>query len=1706
MVNPEGEPQGEPRRSGRLQKQAVALAASPLRRSVRPRGSVRPHGEASGLSGSDGGDEIDEEEYEVGSAPRRSQRVRGRAAPSARPKAAASPRCSQRVRGQVRAQRSFSDSDDDGISDVSSEAPVPRRSQHINRVHAVAPSRTPAATAPHRSQRVRVQGTLVVTDDGLDDEDEESAGEGGRVSNQMAAAVERPVSTSGAAASALAMKIEKLLARRTLSTARWLDVLAKMNTEIVSNGTHLSPILEDTTGNLVALVAPTMGGQLEERFLVKWHGHSHLHLTWERAADLVALQTHAKAMLTRFQSSQQSFDPLADEDDCDVTRFFAADFIQIEKILGIQEHDTGDAEESLLLVKWRGLGYAASTWERVRTLRSCGLADIKVAMDQHLKRRVHRSQTSSGSRSRGIRREELLAALPLELIGESTTVGPGLVLRDYQREGIAWLCYNWNQGRNSILADEMGLGKTVQICVMIMQLVQRFGVGRPFLIVAPLSTLQHWRHELESWTPLRSLVYHGSPADIEMIHQHDLKFDKRLRTIAPQVVVTNYETCLNSAHLKGTHWGGLIVDEAHRLKNHQSKMTVALRDEFTWESTVLMTGTPLQNNTAELWTILNFVDRRGFASLDNFMSEYGDIEQATQVSALQALLRRYMLRRVKSDVLKSLQPKTEVLVNVELTSVQKQYYRAIYEKNAHWLSKHAVGRGAHLSNLHMELRKCCNHPYLIRGAEAHLVATAAAAGVDSASRRLVDLSGKLVFLDKLLPRVKAEGSRVLVFSQFKIMLDILQDYLAEAGYPCERIDGGVVGRERQAAIDRFSAPASPSFVMLLTTRAGGVGINLAAADVVVIYDSDWNPQSDLQAQARAHRLGQTKAVRIYRLLTSKTYEMSMFAAASMKLGVDHAVLASVTQEAGSKAAAAPSAKELEQLLKRGAYDVFGEAGDDGAAAAFVEADLDTILARSATVLDTGGATGGSFSKASFVARDQTHAAVSVDDPDFWSKVVGKGEAAAVESSGNALNPRLARAEARARVGAPYDAEEAEAEEDDGSSAEDSEFRASTPTAAAARRAERPPRELWQTSRLKVFLRLLLNWGFTNVSLELARQEMPHLGTALARLGNDDAMAQQLHTVSAQLILVLLRAAARAAAKQTLVPEVSPLPPPHGGGHDEVTLHSRLPVVRQALEALVPHKMTLLGKRKAEDAAGDRDDVRRRLEEAWAQMPKEIQALAAGMDPDVARKRLQGPLEKLHVLQALLAKSEAEGWQALPPLTAGESKLPEWWSPAHDVTLLRCVQRRGWHCRAASLQAIHEDMATSLALAAQSVEIDVDGHGQAGEGTTAQVQVVPEARALARRINDLLQAAVTPAKVTKPALAKKVAVAKALPKGARAKVGADAAAAKGAAAGAAGAKRARAPRGARRPPRKRPRPPPEDVEEALTALATKRLRKGYGAAEAKRAPKRPKPLEDEAEDLEAVADGSTGPPAKHLRLACKQGGGESKAGACAQRVITDGGAASGWTVALAPNASRPRGQPTRTYRPPDWDRWLTSKDLLVFDAAIRNALEAEGDDLALEYKPGRAADVVSAASAKATGAEARTQRPGATSLVSDGASDDATQETRQVSRGPAIGWLVRGKLTSQKVVLYNFREPGGSRWELGGATQKLASEVVWKALLEERAEIGKRLRAHALLSRASSASSLQPSASPQCDEEEVVTVVDVLDEGIKTFSDETVCLD
>uniref|UniRef100_A0A3Q1BB47 Chromodomain helicase DNA binding protein 7 n=1 Tax=Amphiprion ocellaris TaxID=80972 RepID=A0A3Q1BB47_AMPOC len=714
---------------------------------------------------------------------------------------------------------------------------------------------------------------------------------------------------------------------------------------------------------------------------------SYLHCRWAELEELEKdKRIHQK--IKRFKAKQQLNNFITEMDD----EPFNPDYVEVDRVLDVSESTDENGETvTLYLVKWCSLPYEDSTWE------------LKADIDQSKIEEYERI----AARTPNTKRVDRPPAADWKKLEGSREYRNGNALREYQLEGLNWLTFNWYNSRNCILADEMGLGKTIQSITFLYEIYMK-GIEGPFLVIAPLSTIPNWEREFRTWTELNAVVYHGSQASRKTIQAYEMYYRDAQGKIIKGVyrfhaVITTFEMILaDCPELRSIPWRCVVIDEAHRLKNRNCKLLEGLK-MMDMEHKVLLTGTPLQNTVEELFSLLNFLEPERFPSEQTFMTEFGDLKTEEQVQKLQGILKPMMLRRLKEDVEKNLAPKEETIIEVELTNIQKKYYRAILEKNFSFLSKGGAGGGGgggggggasvpNLLNTMMELRKCCNHPYLINGAEEKIIEEFRDSHggrtdmPDMALQAMIQAAGKLVLIDKLLPKLKAGGHRVLVFSQMVRCLDILEDYLIQKRYPYERIDGRVRGNLRQAAIDRFSRPDSDRFVFLLCTRAGGLGINLTAADTCIIFDSDWNPQNDLQAQARCHRIGQSKAVKIYRLITRNSYEREMFDKASLKLGLDKAVLQSMS---GRENVQQLSKKEIEDLLRKGAYGALMDEEDEGSK--FCEEDIDQILQRRThTITIESEGKGSTFAKASFVATGN-RTDISLEDPDFWQKWAKKAE-------------------------------------------------------------------------------------------------------------------------------------------------------------------------------------------------------------------------------------------------------------------------------------------------------------------------------------------------------------------------------------------------------------------------------------------------------------------------------------------------------------------------------------------------------------------------------------------------------------------------------------------------------------------------------------------------------------------------------------------
>ncbi|CAI0466679.1 unnamed protein product [Linum tenue] len=503
-------------------------------------------------------------------------------------------------------------------------------------------------------------------------------------------------------------------------------------------------------------------------------------------------------------------------------------------------------------------------------------------------------------------------------------------MRDYQLAGLNWLIRLYENGINGILADEMGLGKTLQTISLLGYLHEFRGITGPHMVVAPKSTLGNWMNEIRRFCPvLRPIKFLGNPEERRHIREDLLvagKFD---------ICVTSFEMAIKEkAALRRFSWRYIIIDEAHRIKNENSLLSKTMR-LYNTNYRLLITGTPLQNNLHELWALLNFLLPEIFSSAETFDEWFqisGENDQQEVVQQLHKVLRPFLLRRLKSDVEKGLPPKKETILKVGMSQMQKQYYKALLQKDLEVVN--AGGERKRLLNIAMQLRKCCNHPYLFQGAEPGPPYTT--------GDHLVENAGKMVLLDKLLPKLKERDSRVLIFSQMTRLLDILEDYLMYRGHLYCRIDGNTGGEDRDASIEAFNKPGSEKFVFLLSTRAGGLGINLATADVVILYDSDWNPQVDLQAQDRAHRIGQKKEVQVFRFCTEYTIEEKVIERAYKKLALDALVIQQgrLAEQKGGRHYCSVNKDELLQMVRFGAEMVFSSKDST-----ITDEDIDRIIAK-----------------------------------------------------------------------------------------------------------------------------------------------------------------------------------------------------------------------------------------------------------------------------------------------------------------------------------------------------------------------------------------------------------------------------------------------------------------------------------------------------------------------------------------------------------------------------------------------------------------------------------------------------------------------------------------------------------------------------------------------------------------------------------------
>lgn len=523
---------------------------------------------------------------------------------------------------------------------------------------------------------------------------------------------------------------------------------------------------------------------------------------------------------------------------------------------------------------------------------------------------------------------------PSRSISQKMVFLKNCTLKPYQEEGLNWLITLYENGLNGILADEMGLGKTVQ-SIALLAFIYEMDTKGPFLITAPLSTVENWINEFARFAPdMPVLKYYSNEGQAK---RQSILREFFAETKSNGVVITSYEIVMRDIDLILSYqWKFLIVDEGHRLKNINCKLIKELK-RINTSNRLLLTGTPLQNNLGELWSLLNFILPDIFSDFEIFNKwfDFSDLDlqssseqlnklindelEKNLISNLHTILKPFLLRRLKKNVLaSSLPPKREYIVHCPMTKSQKKLYKMAlngklkasitkeYIKDFFSLNHSHIGSvsnksirdfidwklsensdeppngtldkmeilyqrhihrellNKHLQNMMMQLRQIVDSTYMFYFPllDAH----------DLTLDLLLSTSGKLQLLQKLVPKLVNKGHKILLFSQFVAMLDLLEDWCDLNSFATCRIDGSMNNDTRKEQIQEFNLKKSKESIFLLSTRAAGLGINLTAADSVIIFDSDWNPQVDLQAMDRAHRIGQTSPVIVYRLCCDNTVE------------------------------------------------------------------------------------------------------------------------------------------------------------------------------------------------------------------------------------------------------------------------------------------------------------------------------------------------------------------------------------------------------------------------------------------------------------------------------------------------------------------------------------------------------------------------------------------------------------------------------------------------------------------------------------------------------------------------------------------------------------------------------------------------------------------------------------------------------------------
>lgn len=735
----------------------------------------------------------------------------------------------------------------------------------------------------------------------------------------------------------------------------------------------------------------------EKVYLVRWENKSYFQATWMPGAWVWGVTNGV--MRKSFAKREEARLPKMRTEDAIPEDFLRTDIVLDVKYTSYVDISTEEIDKARIrevdqaLIKFKGLGYEDAVWEKP-PLPEDGdrWTDFVTAYnDWVLGKHVHTPKAVPlKSRLEKARSQDFAAKLEKKKQPDNLIGGE---LMKYQMEGLNWLCYKWYSQKNAILADEMGLGKTIQVISFLATLVHDWNCF-PFLVVVPNSTCANWRREVKQWAPsLRVVAYFGSKDARDMAHRYEL-FPRASKDLRCHIVVTSYDAAADDScrkFFKSQPWQALIVDEGQRLKNDKNQLYTAL-SAIKFPFKLLLTGTPLQNNARELFNLLQFLDDSFDAA--RLEEEYNELDSTT-IPKLHDLIRPFFLRRTKAQVLTFLPPMAQIIVPVSMSVVQKKLYLSILAKNPD-LIRGILGGGkdlhakerATLSNILMQLRKCLCHPFVYsQTIEERNVSSAVS------HRNLVEASGKLQLLELLLPKLHERGHRVLIFSQFLDMLNIVEDFLDGLELQYQRLDGSMGSLQKQKRIDEFNAPDSPLFAFLLSTRAGGVGINLATADTVIILDPDFNPHQDIQALSRAHRIGQKKKVLCFQLVTRASVEEKITQIGRKKMALDHVLIEQMDADDADD-------RDLAEILRHGAAELFNDDGERDIK--YDNASIDKLLDRSHMEDTQAGEDKSAESQFSFAriwANDHLENTLpdteeEAPDPTVWDKILKERERAA----------------------------------------------------------------------------------------------------------------------------------------------------------------------------------------------------------------------------------------------------------------------------------------------------------------------------------------------------------------------------------------------------------------------------------------------------------------------------------------------------------------------------------------------------------------------------------------------------------------------------------------------------------------------------------------------------------------------------------------